>query len=130
MTSTDWRLQFNAFLCQFSSFLELFCSAGIRKYFFFRDFGGTVFCILKDAPSGLRDNGRPDHLREWVQKMHRVNKEIGPGATYLHSEIGKCESSLDNSLIKCENRKEIRLVFVILIDFYIGYRYNNNEGGD
>ena len=66
---------FGPFLCLGSSFLTLFCPACFKQTFAFWDGCGIGFCILKEVPSGVSSDNRPDRLRGAAQEMRRINKE-------------------------------------------------------
>lgn len=90
----------------------------------------TMINILNALPTGFASNSGCILPQRTAQKLRRINNEISLGGTNLFSENGKCVYGRKNSLKKCAGKEKTRSFFVILIEFSIGYRYNNSEGGE
>ena len=81
--------------------------------FVFWDLCWMKFCILKVLPTGFASNSGWILPQKTAQKLRRINNEISPGATYLHSGNGKCVCGRKNSLKKCADKEKTRSFFVI-----------------
>ena len=120
---------FGPFLCSGNSSLTLFCPACFKKPFRLLGFVWDWILCIKRCSARFEGamTGQLPQNRGAETAPHK--QRIRPW-TYLHSEKRKCVFDSNNSLIKCATEKKTRSFFVLSIDFSIGYRYNDSEGGE
>ena len=81
----------------------------------------TMVNLLNVLPTGFASNSGCILPQRTAQKLRRINNEISPGATYLHSGNGKCVCGRKNSLRKCADNEKTRSFFVISIASSFGH---------